>query len=139
MERIQNKRKIFSWSLGITTFVVAAIYIIGDLFFSVLLPRKSLLVVGGVFGFFLTNITIFSITILRSLGQAKLIYKEKELSNEEKEKIIEETMVPALQGETEPPKSFVQLSELPFGVSFGLILGAFRAWLVEICFNKIAC
>jgi len=108
---------------------VGIMYILHDLSGSHFLPKKWLVGWYAFVGLIAVNIVVFLATLFRSMWEARSI-SQQDRPEEEKERLVEKVMVPALQGRAEPPEATTFLVEIPVGVAAGLLSGAVLAGAV---------
>jgi hypothetical protein len=104
-------------------------YILHDLSGSHFLPKKWLVGWYAFVGLIAVNIVVFLVTLFHSMWEARSI-SQQDRPEEEKERLVEKVMVPALQGRAEPPEAATFLVEIPVGVAAGLLSGAVLAGAV---------
>jgi len=124
-----ENRKILRLAFFITTASVGLVYLAHDLSGSHFLPRKWLVGWYAFSGLIAINIVLFIVTLFRSMWEARSI-SGQDAPEEEKERLVEEIMVPALQGRVEPPEAASSVLEVPLGIAAGLLSGAVLAGAV---------
>jgi hypothetical protein len=129
MSATSENRKLLRLSFFITTTSVGLVYLAHDLSGSHFLPRKWLVGWYAFSGLIAINIVLFIVTLLRSMWEARSISRQ-DAPEEEKERLVEETMIPALQGRAEPPEAASSVVEIPLGIAAGLLIGAVLAGAV---------
>jgi hypothetical protein len=104
-------------------------YLWHDLSGSHLLPRKWPVGWYAFSGLIAINIVLFIVTLFRSMWQARSI-SQQSAPEEEKERLVEEIMVPALQGRAEPPEAASFMVDIPLGIAAGVLSGVVLAGVV---------
>jgi uncharacterized membrane protein YfcA len=122
MSATDGSRKTLRLSFLVTMASVGLVYLWHDLSGSHVLPRKWLVGWYAFSGLVAINIVLFIVTLIRSMWAARSISQE-DASEEEKERLVEEIMVPALQGRAEPPEPASSIVEIPLGIAAGLLSG----------------
>ncbi len=115
MSATYGSRKTVRLSFFATLASVGLVYLWHDLSGSHFLPRKWLVGWYAVSGLIAINIMLFIVTLFRSMWEARSISRQ-DAPEEDKEQLVEEIMVPALQGRAEPPEAAASIAEIPLGV-----------------------
>ncbi len=129
MSATGENRKTLRLAFFITTASVGLVYLAHDLSGSHFLPRKWLVGWYAFCGLIVINIVIFIVTLFRSMWEARSISRQH-ASEEEKERLVEEIMVPALQGRAEPPEAAKSVVAIPLAIAAGVLSGTFLAGAV---------
>jgi hypothetical protein len=109
--------------------MVGIVYLLHDLSGSHFLPKKWLVGWYAFVGLIAINIVVFIVTLFRSMWVARSI-SQRDALEEEKERLVEEIMVPALQGRAQPPATATLVVEIPLGLAAGLLGGVVLAGAV---------
>jgi uncharacterized membrane protein YfcA len=128
MSATSGNTKSLRSSFFITMVGVTLSYLAHDLSGSHFLPRKWLVGWYAFSGLIAINIVLFIVTLFRSMWEARSI--SRHAPEDEKERLVEEVMVPALQGRAEPPEAASSGLEVPIGIAAGLLSGAVMAGAV---------
>ena len=96
-----------------------------------LLPTAGTVAFEGFLALMMLYVVVFSVTALVTLNEARDIDK-RGLSREEEEKVVQEAVMPALEGRVEPPTKLLRLLQVSARVWVGMVAGALLAWIFEL-------
>lgn len=129
MSTTNGSRKAVRLSFFATLASAGIVYVLHDLCGAHFLPRKWLVGWYAFTGLVAINIVVFIVTLFRSMWEARNI-SQQDAPEEEKERLVEEMIVPALQGRAAPPEAATSLVEVPLGIGAGLLGGVVAAGVV---------
>jgi hypothetical protein len=99
-------------------------------------PSPGKLIVYGVSLYTILSIAPFAVTLLRSIWSFRKA-DTANFSEEQREELGEEIIVPALRGKTEPSEAEISLFQWPRFLSLGLAAAGVLCWLIELLLHRI--
>ena len=121
------------WILSAATVVVTLVHLLQDFGAIPKVEAFSKLSVGsyGFVGLLAMNLLLFLSGVLSAMKQLSTAETE-DTSQEEKELIEEAILLPAFQGERDPPQVISRFVHIPITLLVGLIAGSILAWLLSV-------